>query len=55
MITDHVHNDMGVALAAGQGTNCGGARISLTVLGGPLLYESSPGTRHISATLHEEA
>ena len=28
---------------------------SLTVLGGPLLYEASPGTRHVSATLHEEA
>ena len=28
---------------------------SLTVLGGPLLHEDSPATRHISATLHEEA
>ena len=28
---------------------------NLTVLGGPLLYESSPGTRHVSATLHEES
>jgi len=28
---------------------------SMTVLGGPLLHESSPMTRHVSATLHEEA
>lgn len=28
---------------------------SMTVLGGPLLYEASPMTRHVSATLHEEA
>jgi hypothetical protein len=28
---------------------------SLTVLGGPLLYEASPATKHVSATLHEEA
>ena len=27
---------------------------SMTVLGGPLLYEASPETRHVSATLHEE-
>jgi hypothetical protein len=28
---------------------------NMTVLGGPLLYEASPATRHVSATLHEEA
>jgi hypothetical protein len=28
---------------------------SMTVLGGPLLYAASPETRHVSATLHEEA
>jgi hypothetical protein len=28
---------------------------NLTVLGGPLLYEASPATRHVSATLHEES
>jgi hypothetical protein len=27
----------------------------MTVMGGPLLYEASPETRHIMATLHEEA
>jgi hypothetical protein len=29
--------------------------VPMTVLGGPLLYEASPETRHVSATLHEEA
>lgn len=29
--------------------------VRMTVLGGPLLYEASPETRHVSATLHEEA
>jgi hypothetical protein len=28
---------------------------SLTLLGGPLLYEASPETRHVFATLHEES
>jgi hypothetical protein len=28
---------------------------SMTVLGGPLKYASSPETTHVSATLHEEA
>jgi hypothetical protein len=34
VITDHVHNDAGTALAAGSGTNCGGSLIDITAIGG---------------------
>ena len=28
---------------------------SMTLMGGPLLHEASPGSRHVSATMHEES